>query len=212
MTASETPGNAVPHSAPGQPGAPAAGPTTEPASVVVTVQITMGEGELPPDAAELLASIRALTSSATIRTDPAPVTHPVPRPTLVNGHGRWSAGTAPGAGPPAGSRAADPAGPGVVVHPASRAVWCDGTPVELTRREFDLLLFFCEHPYQVFGRGQLLRQVWGYEPLGGDRTVDVHVRRVRTKLGVRTPVISTVRGVGYRLAEHAQVSVRRDRG
>ncbi len=91
----------------------------------------------------------------------------------------------------------------------SRAVWRDGTPVELTRREFDLLLFFCEHPYQVFGRGQLLRQVWGYEPLGGDRTVDVHVRRVRTKLRARTPVISTVRGVGYRLAEQAQVSVRR---
>jgi DNA-binding response OmpR family regulator len=79
--------------------------------------------------------------------------------------------------------------------------------VRLTRREFDLLAFFCTNPRQVFDRAALLRQVWGYGMIGGERTVDVHVRRLRAKLGQSAPLIVTVRGVGYRLDEAARVAV-----
>jgi DNA-binding response OmpR family regulator len=83
----------------------------------------------------------------------------------------------------------------------------DGVPARLTRREYDLLVFLCEHPRRVFSRGQLLSQVWGYDLVSGERTVDVHVRRLRVKLGERGPLIATVRGVGYRLDDAAQVMV-----
>ena len=83
----------------------------------------------------------------------------------------------------------------------------DGVPLNLTRREFDLLCFLAEHPRRVFSRSHLLQAVWGYDFAGGGRTVDVHVRRLRQKLGTRGPSISTVRGVGYRLDECDRVSV-----
>jgi two-component system, OmpR family, response regulator len=95
---------------------------------------------------------------------------------------------------------------GLRVHPAARAVFLDGEPVALTRREYDLLQFFCDHPRRVFTRAQLLNFVWGYDMVGGERTVDVHVRRLRVKLG-DLPIISTVRGVGYRLDDHAPVTL-----
>jgi DNA-binding response OmpR family regulator len=83
----------------------------------------------------------------------------------------------------------------------------DGVELNLTRREFDLLCFLAEHPRRVFSRSQLLQAVWGYDFSGGGRTVDVHVRRLRQKLGSRGPSISTVRGVGYRLDESEHVFV-----
>lgn len=95
---------------------------------------------------------------------------------------------------------------GLRVHPAARAVFLDGEPVALTRREYDLLQFFCDHPRRVFTRAQLLNFVWGYDMVGGERTVDVHVRRLRVKLG-DLPIVSTVRGVGYRLDDHAPVTM-----
>jgi DNA-binding response OmpR family regulator len=82
----------------------------------------------------------------------------------------------------------------------------DGTPVRLTRLEYDLLLFLARHPRQVFTRAQLLRNVWGYEH-AVERTVDVHVRRLRGKLGVHANVVTTVFGVGYRLSDEAEVTV-----
>jgi DNA-binding response OmpR family regulator len=85
-------------------------------------------------------------------------------------------------------------------------------PVRLTRREYDLLVFLCENPRRVFTRGQLLRHVWGYDMAGGERTVDVHVRRLRLKLGGHGPLIGTVRGVGYRLDDGANVTVLPDVG
>lgn len=88
----------------------------------------------------------------------------------------------------------------------------DGVPMTLTRREFDLLSFLAEHPRRVFSRGQLLQTVWGYDFSGGGRTVDVHVRRLRQKLGSRGPSISTVRGVGYRLDQADRVLVLDPRG
>jgi DNA-binding response OmpR family regulator len=91
------------------------------------------------------------------------------------------------------------------IDPGSRMVVQDGRPVQLTRREFDLLLFLCEHPRRVFSREQLLSQVWGYEWVGGSRTVDVHVRRLRIKLGQHRPVVRTVHGIGYRLDDDLEV-------
>ena len=74
-----------------------------------------------------------------------------------------------------------------------------GKPVDLTYMEYELLRFFIENPGRVWSREQLLSKVWGYDYFGGARTVDVHVRRLRSKLGEeRASWITTVRSVGYR--------------
>lgn len=71
--------------------------------------------------------------------------------------------------------------------------------LDLTFKEFELLKFLAQHPGRVFSRGQLLQEVWGYDYYGGTRTVDVHVRRLRAKLGPdHEALIGTVRNVGYR--------------
>jgi DNA-binding response OmpR family regulator len=73
-----------------------------------------------------------------------------------------------------------------------------GRLLDLTYKEFELLRFLIQHPGKVFTRGELLRRVWGYDFYGGTRTVDVHVRRLRAKLGVENEhIVQTVRGVGY---------------
>ena len=75
-------------------------------------------------------------------------------------------------------------------------------PLDLTFKEFELLRFLAERPGRVFSRATLLQEVWGYDFYGGTRTVDVHVRRLRAKLGpAQEHLIETVRGVGYRAAE-----------
>ncbi|MBX7266705.1 winged helix-turn-helix transcriptional regulator [Micromonospora sp. Llam7] len=89
---------------------------------------------------------------------------------------------------------------------SSRSVLRDGDPLPLTRLEFDLLLHLVAHPRRVFTRLQLLNAVWGYEH-AGVRTVDVHVRRLRGKVGVDVPLVTTVYGVGYRLADDARVTL-----
>jgi len=72
-------------------------------------------------------------------------------------------------------------------------------PIDLTYMEYELLRFFATHPGRVWSREQLLNRVWGYDYFGGARTVDVHVRRLRAKLGEeRSSWITTVRSVGYR--------------
>jgi DNA-binding response OmpR family regulator len=71
--------------------------------------------------------------------------------------------------------------------------------LDLTYMEYELLSFFVRHPGRVWSREQLLSRVWGYDYFGGARTVDVHVRRLRAKLGEeRAGWITTVRSVGYR--------------
>ena len=81
-------------------------------------------------------------------------------------------------------------------------VTVDGRPLDLTYKEFELLKFLAQHPGRVFTRGALLREVWGYDFYGGTRTVDVHIRRLRAKLGPEHEhLIETVRGVGYRAAD-----------
>ncbi len=74
-----------------------------------------------------------------------------------------------------------------------------GRVLDLTFKEFELLKYLAQHPGRVFTRAQLLQEVWGYDYFGGTRTVDVHVRRLRAKLGAeQESLIGTVRNVGYR--------------
>ena len=77
----------------------------------------------------------------------------------------------------------------------------NGRALDLTYTEFELLRYLAQHPGRVFSREQLLSDVWGYDYYGGTRTVDVHVRRLRAKLGVEYEgLIGTVRNVGYRFS------------
>lgn len=98
---------------------------------------------------------------------------------------------------------------GITIDEANYSAKAHGHPLDLTFKEFELLRFFATHPSRVFTREQLLSEVWGYDYFGGTRTVDVHVRRLRAKLGDLESLIGTVRNVGYRFAVHEEAS-RRD--
>ncbi len=87
----------------------------------------------------------------------------------------------------------------LTIDPDTYAAKLKGRPLDLTYKEFELLKFLAQHPGRVFTRDQLLREVWGYDYFGGTRTVDVHVRRLRAKLGSEyESMIGTVRQVGYK--------------
>jgi DNA-binding response OmpR family regulator len=87
----------------------------------------------------------------------------------------------------------------VTVDEATYTAKLGGRPLDLTFKEFELLKYLVQHPGRVFTREQLLQEVWGYDYFGGTRTVDVHVRRLRAKLGPENEtLIGTVRNVGYR--------------
>ncbi len=88
----------------------------------------------------------------------------------------------------------------LTVNEATYEVAVGGAPVELTLKEYQLLLFLVRNPGRVFTRAQLLDHVWGADYLGGTRTVDVHIRRIRAKTEMAGEILETVRGVGYRLA------------
>jgi DNA-binding response OmpR family regulator len=80
-----------------------------------------------------------------------------------------------------------------------------GRPLDLTYKEFELLKYLAQHAGRVFTRAQLLQEVWGYDFFGGTRTVDVHVRRLRAKLGTEyESLIGTVRNVGYKAVRPAR--------
>jgi DNA-binding response OmpR family regulator len=98
----------------------------------------------------------------------------------------------------------------VTVFPEGRAVYRGPDEIPLTRREFDLLLCLANSPRRVFTRAQLLADAWGTE-YTGHRSVDVHVTRLRSKIGMDLPLVTTMRGVGYRLHPEARVVVVRDR-
>jgi DNA-binding response OmpR family regulator len=87
----------------------------------------------------------------------------------------------------------------LVVDEVTYSARVRGRALDLTYKEFELLKFLAQHPGRVFTRAQLLQEVWGYDYFGGTRTVDVHVRRLRAKLGPEHDLlIGTVRNVGYR--------------
>ncbi|GAB3618991.1 response regulator transcription factor [Glutamicibacter sp. PS] len=87
----------------------------------------------------------------------------------------------------------------LVIDELSYTAKIEGRVLDLTYKEFELLKYLAQHPGRVFSRDQLLHEVWGYDYYGGTRTVDVHVRRLRAKLGTdHEQLIGTVRNVGYR--------------
>jgi DNA-binding response OmpR family regulator len=87
----------------------------------------------------------------------------------------------------------------LVIDETTYSVRLRGRLLDLTYKEFELLKYLAQHPGRVFTRSQLLQEVWGYDYFGGTRTVDVHVRRLRAKLGIEHELlIGTVRNVGYR--------------
>lgn len=93
------------------------------------------------------------------------------------------------------------------IDEATYIVRLRGVPLDLTYREFELLKHLAANPGWVFTREQLLQDVWGYDFFGGTRTVDVHIRRLRAKLGAEHQhLIGTVRGVGYKLDPHGLAS------
>ncbi len=86
----------------------------------------------------------------------------------------------------------------MTINLATYQVTIDGNPVDLTLMEYSLLSFLATHPSRAYSREALLHRVWGFEYCGGTRTVDVHIRRVRSKVGPQVAShIVTVRGVGY---------------
>jgi two-component system, OmpR family, response regulator len=163
-----------------------AGPGGDPEpALTLTVHIPLADGALSPQAHRLIEAVRELVE--------------ISRGEVIT--------AAPDAEEAAAEEpAAEPTGPEVRLLTASRQVLVDGQVLPLTRLEFDLLLFLADHPRRVFTRAQLLSGVWGYEHTG-ERTVDVHVRRLRLKLGTQVSLITTVYGVGYRLADDARVVV-----
>jgi DNA-binding response OmpR family regulator len=87
----------------------------------------------------------------------------------------------------------------LVIDESTYTVRLRGRPLEFTYKEFELLKYLAQHAGRVFTRAQLLQEVWGYDFFGGTRTVDVHVRRLRAKLGPEhEQLIATVRNVGYK--------------
>jgi DNA-binding response OmpR family regulator len=99
----------------------------------------------------------------------------------------------------------------LVVDALSYQVRLRGRPLDLTFKEFELLRFLAQRPGRVSTRAQLLSEVWGYDFFGGTRTVDVHVRRLRAKLGPEhESMIVTVRGVGYKLIPADQARAERE--
>ncbi len=87
----------------------------------------------------------------------------------------------------------------VVIDENSYTARIKGRALDLTFKEFELLKYLAQHPGRVFTRAQLLQEIWGYDYFGGTRTVDVHIRRLRSKLGPEfEAIIGTVRNVGYR--------------
>ena len=87
---------------------------------------------------------------------------------------------------------------GISLDPERRTVTVEGQRVQLTYKEFELLRLFLSHPGMAFTRDQLMEKVWGVDYCGETRTVDMHIRTLRQKLGENGEHIETVRGVGYR--------------
>ena len=88
---------------------------------------------------------------------------------------------------------------GLSIHLDAHTVWADGERIQLTFKEFELLRTFMSHPGMAFTRDQLFSDIWGMDYCGETRTVDMHIRTLRQKLGAYGRMIETVRNVGYRL-------------
>ena len=89
----------------------------------------------------------------------------------------------------------------IIVYPSKHEVFADGSKVTLTLKEYDLLIMLMKHRGEVFSRDDLLKDIWGYDFAGESRTVDVHIRTLRQKLGDCGDLIQTIRGVGYKAGD-----------
>ncbi|WP_435819048.1 winged helix-turn-helix domain-containing protein [Micromonospora chersina] len=189
-------------SRPARPGRPDRAVPPRPRSApTLTITLDLGAGALTPGLARLVDLLDELAASGEGLLRPEE--HRAARAVLDV---RRAAAPPEPPAPPAAAEE-----PGTVrILTGTRRVRHDGVEVTLTRIEYDLLLFLAEHPRRVFTRRQLLANVWGYEHAVA-RTVDVHVRRLRAKLGVDTPLVTTVYGVGYRLADEARIVVDGER-
>ena len=87
----------------------------------------------------------------------------------------------------------------LIVNPSKHSVTLSGSGISLTLKEFELLVFLFKNQGNVLTRDQILQEIWGYEFDGENRTVDVHIRTLRSKLGECGELIETVRGIGYRI-------------
>jgi DNA-binding response OmpR family regulator len=159
--------------------------------VTVAVEITVAGTGAVTLGAEMAEKLRALATTLAEESDSTDVTVNAAL-VLSGGHPR----------PPRNQR---PDSAPVQILAAERTVLLDGDAIEFTRREFDLLLFLARQPGRVYTRSQLMQAVWGLDYISGERTVDVHIRRIRAKLRGQESLVSTVRGVGYRLAGSADV-------
>jgi DNA-binding response OmpR family regulator len=155
----------------------------------VGVDVTVSGSRAVVVGAEIADQFRALATALAEQAESAEI---VVSATLLLGGGAPAPAPAP--------RTA-----GLQVLPAPRSVLLDGEHVEFTRREFDLLLFLARQPGRVHTRSQLLQSVWGHAHISGERTVDVHIRRIRFKLRAHQSLVTTVRGVGYRFDGSADV-------
>lgn len=88
---------------------------------------------------------------------------------------------------------------GIVVDKAAHQVTVDGKPIELSYKEFELLTYFVENAGIVLSREKILNNVWNYDYFGDARTIDTHVKKLRSKLGDKGEYIKTVWGMGYKL-------------
>lgn len=89
----------------------------------------------------------------------------------------------------------------IVVLPEKHEVYADGIKINLTLKEYELLLILLKNKGKVFSRDELLKEVWGFDFKGESRTVDVHIRTLRAKLGAGGELIETIRGVGYKIGD-----------
>lgn len=103
----------------------------------------------------------------------------------------------------------------LIIEPEKRKVSLDGDPVELTAKEFDLLLLFAQNPGRTYNRQELLDKVWGYQYAGYSHTVNTHINRLRGKIE-REPseprYVRTVWGVGYRFADREEIEAAQEAG
>jgi DNA-binding response OmpR family regulator len=99
----------------------------------------------------------------------------------------------------------------IEINPYSRMVWVDGEEVKLTNKEYSMLLYFLENKNIVISREMLLEKIWGYDFIGESRTIDVHIKELRKKIGdIKGNLIKTVWSVGYRLNYDESLNSRQD--
>jgi two-component system response regulator ResD len=90
---------------------------------------------------------------------------------------------------------------GIVVDKTAHSVTIDGKPVDLSFKEFELLTYFMENKGIALSREKILNHVWNYDYFGDARTIDTHVKKLRSKLGDKGDLIKTIWGVGYKMGE-----------